>query len=120
MKINKKIVASFILGFLISTLFLVSVVFATPDSGGKIGNPFDGDEKSWEMGTVITGWGYLYITRNEELPPHFYLRNMERVYVQYNVDGYYFVEKYYPCLEDPIYGWIWHENVLLDKDVVYE
>jgi len=115
----KYVAPSLIVGFILAFVFMVGISVVQAQSAAELGNPLDGAEKSWSLGTIITDWGYLYIQRDENIPSHFYLPFSDRVHVQYEVDGYYFVEKYYECFNQPVYGWIWHENVLLDKDVIY-
>jgi len=114
------LIVSFILG--ISVVFIIGI-FQTNmvrASYSSMGNPMDGSVKEWALGTVIDEWGYIYVLKDELIPPHFYFEFQERVYVQYEVDGFYFVEKYYQeSFTQPIYGWIPTEHILLDDDVLY-
>lgn len=119
---NKKVLLVFIgilLGIVLSLLFAISATAMSKSASTKLGSPWDGHEKAWEQGTVVTQSGHVYVMRDENIPPHFYFDRLTRVYIHYEVDGYYFVEKYYDCFSSPIYGWIWHENILLDRNVVH-
>lgn len=113
----KKTIFNVLIGFLIGVVFIVAigVIQANAKPSYGIGDPWDGSEKSWEMGTVV-GSGFLYVKTDVDIP-HFQLEFGERVYIQYERDGFYFVEIYYSCLRNPIYGWIPKEYVLLDTNV---
>ena len=119
---NKKnieyIIVSFMMGVLLAISFVFGLSVVQAQGAKNLGDPWDGAEKSWQMGTVIDA-AFVYVTRDENMPPNFQFEFGDRVYVQYEVDGYYFVEKYYECLPQPIYGWVWHKHILLDADVKY-
>lgn len=107
-------------GFFIGIFFIVivGIVQTYAKSNSNIRDPWDGADKSWELGTIIDGEGWLYAETMENIP--FYkLEFGERVYVQYYRDGFFMIEKNYDCLSQPLLGWIQARHILLDKDVLY-
>ena len=71
------------------------------------------DENAWQPATIMTDEGYMKMFPMDGVPIY-YLQRGAKVYVQHIWEGRYFVQYYVDCLDNPISGWMWPKDTVLD------
>jgi len=110
---NKGFAISLVLVFLIS-VFIFKNTYAQGECGGVF-EPVKMQPASC-MGTIVVNDAWVSL-RPDDSFWYYKLSFRDRVVVDYQENGYYFVKWYFDSSHDPIYGWININKVLLDRDV---